>query len=396
VPCLPVRRLKLREENNVKKAGIVTFHNADNYGAVLQCFAMQEYLKNSGNTAEIIDYMPCYFKRKYRAYTPFLDTYKQYKLLGKNKVFLRTLKAYCTNVKIYGKYKKSSAFEKFRRKYFNLTKRFENFSEFAEICSDFDVISVGSDQVWSKRITGGKYDPVFFLKGIDDKIVKISYAASCGGIFEEKDYDEVSKMLKDFNCLAARENDLAQQVSDITGKNCEHVVDPVFLLTKEQWLDKFGNNKFAGKKYIFAYNVSSEATTEEYFRRVDELASKYGYEIYEVGKKKRTKGKGKLFHYAGPEEFVQLIAGAELVFTTSFHATALSVIFKKQFYVFLPNNSNRIISLLNRLDIPERLVYPGGDISCKEIEYDRVSILTDEMISSSEEYLINSINTDKN
>lgn len=40
------------------KIGILTFHRAHNYGAVLQAYALVTYLKNIGHDAEIVDYRP--------------------------------------------------------------------------------------------------------------------------------------------------------------------------------------------------------------------------------------------------------------------------------------------------------------------------------------------------
>lgn len=372
----------------MKKIGILTFQSADNYGAVLQCFAMQEYLESIGYDVKVINYVPKYFEKKYSIYTPFFSTYWQYKKSQLKHCLLHAIKSYGRNIKLLTKYKKRKNFNKFRKNYFNITDKCVSYNEFLNMSLNFDIISVGSDQVWSKRIMGGKYDPVFMLQGVDKKVKKMSYAASCGGIFHKDDFKVLKNILSDYNFLSAREKSLAEQISTISGKECYHVCDPVFLLSKEQWVEKLSICKsLSEKKYILAYNVSSEATSSEYFNLVDKMAKEIDCEIYEIGSCRRTKGKGKLFDNIGPVEFIQMIIDSEFVFTTSFHATALSLIFEKQFNVFLPNSAERIISILEKMNLMNKLVIPGGSYNLENIKYDEIAKLRNEFIMDSVKYL---------
>lgn len=371
----------------MKKTGILTFHNADNYGALLQCFAMQEHL-NKTTKAEVINYFPDYFYEKYRVYTPLISTYKKLKNLNFSLPLLRSIKSYSKNIYFFSRRNKRQAFQKFRKKYLSLTKMCKNQEEFIEIAKDFNCISVGSDQVWSKRITGGIYDSVFFLNGIDEKIIKMSYAASSGGTIPLEDEKEVCNLLKDFNKISAREVDLADQLTDLTGRSCKHVMDPVFLLNKEEWESKLiGNNPFKNDGFIFTYNVSSESTAPEYFKLVDELSKKTGLKVYEVAAKRHTKSKGKVFKNAGPKEFMQLLSASDIIFTTSFHATALAIILRKQFYVFLPSNAKRVTSLLDKLNLSDRLIYPGSSFPEGKIDYKNIDSLEEDLIKDSKDFI---------
>lgn len=372
----------------MRKIGILTFQSADNYGAALQCFAMQEYLKCEGNDAKVINYAPEYFDRQYRIYTPFFSTYKLYKKKGLRFSLLRAVKSYARNIELIKKYRKRKSFDNFRRKYFDLTDRCVNHNEFLKVVPEFDAVTVGSDQVWSKRITDGRYDPVFMLQGLNQNIIKMSYAASCGDTFSEDDLNILRPILESYDYLSAREKALANQISEFSGKECKHVCDPVFLLTKEQWKEKLArNNPFSQKKFILAYNVSSAPTSAEYFRLVDKMAEELGCEIYEVGKNRHTKGKGKLFDSVGPQEFIQMIDAAEVVFSTSFHATALSLIFEKQFNVFLPSNAERVKSILEKMNLMNKLISPGDKYNLDSINYEKVAEARTEFVRESLEYL---------
>lgn len=256
------------------------------------------------------------------------------------------------------------------------------------MAKQFDIISVGSDQVWSRRITDGDFDDVFFLKGIEKKITKMSYAASAGGKFASEDEKRVADIIQNFDFVSVREESLARQLSSLMHKSCEYVMDPVFLLDKSQWEEKLSPNTLRlDKHYILVYNVSTRDTVDEYFYLCDEIARKLNCEIYEVGDKKHTHAKGKVFSHVGPVEFMRLISGADFVFTTSFHATAMAIIFEKQFNVFLPNNAKRITDMLHLLDLDTKLVSPGGKPDYGKIDYSQVTGKKYEKIKTSKEYI---------
>ncbi|MBE7011641.1 MAG: polysaccharide pyruvyl transferase family protein [Ruminococcaceae bacterium] len=377
----------------MKKVGILTFHCADNYGAVLQCYAMQKYLESLGCGAEVINYIPSVLEEKYRPYTPFLKTLNGYKRSGLKRPFFRAVKSYGRNIYFIKRSKKHGSFERFRKKYLKLSDVCKSHKEFLEIVGKYDLISVGSDQVWSKRISGGEYDKVYFLDGVDNTVKKISYAASAGSLIEKNDEAEIASLVENFDCISAREESLAKQLTELTGKGCVGVLDPVFLLNYEQWINEFSKkNPYKKKKYILAYNVSIEPTIDEYFKLVDEVAAKLGCEIYEVGATKHFKGKGKVLDSIGPEEFIQLIEGAEFVFTTSFHATALAILFEKQFNVFLPDNASRIIDILKIFKLENKIINSGEELNYQTIDYDKLSEMNEHVKAKSKEYIIQNLN----
>lgn len=372
----------------MKKAGILTFHRADNYGAVLQCYAMQEYLRKNGIDAGVVDYTNERILGMYKSYISLFDTYKKYKTINLKFTFLRALKTYFNNIYFLGKYKKHNAFETFRKKYMNLSKKCKDYSQFLTQSADYDMLFVGSDQIWNKKMYGGNYDPVYFLEGVSPKVARISYAASAGDTIPEEDTCKVKKFLENFDYISTRETSLAEQLTDVTGRECFGVLDPVFLLKYEEWEKLLlTKNPYKKEKYILSYNISADASVEEYMSKVDSVAEKLNLKVYEISKKRHSKKEGKNFSSVGPEEFLQLIAGAEFVYTSSFHTLAFSIIFNKEFNVFIPSYATRVKNLLDFLELNRKIICPGQSPDYSPIDYNAVKDKISKKLLQSEEFI---------
>lgn len=153
------------------KIGILTFHAAHNYGAVLQVQGLQEFLKMSGHEVEIIDYRPRYLTSVYAAFS--FPT----KLIRHP---LRALHLLSRIVQLPTRIKRRRGFEKFISQKLNLSR--EHFGEAGRVPAEkYDAIIFGSDQIWNPDITHGG-DSVFLGNfPAPAKTLKIAYAASAGG-----------------------------------------------------------------------------------------------------------------------------------------------------------------------------------------------------------------------
>lgn len=304
------------------KIGILTFHNADNYGAVLQCYALQEKLKELYPDDEVfvIDYK-CH--KIVNSYVPRFNIKRPWKILTLPKIK-----------------KKVKIFQKFRETYFHLG---------TDDFSFYDVIYYGSDQIWNSALTG--HDLIFFGKDYSGK--KIAYAASDGG---EMNYDtEVCELLNQFSIISCREKTLTDKLQNSDIKSpLTTVCDPVFLLSKEQWMKIAELPKV--EKYVLAYKVSDNPNFDT---EAEKLGKRLGKKIIQIV---YVKSLQKFFYYGqnfvegiSPEQFVGYFAKADFVLTTSFHGTAFSVIFDKPFFVLSFNKrSERITDLLSVLKIKDR------------------------------------------
>ncbi len=372
----------------MKKAGILTFHRADNYGAVLQCYAMQEHLKKNGIDAKVIDYTNEKILNLYKSYISLIKTYEKYKNLNLSFPFLKAVKTYCKNIFLISKNKKHNAFELFRSKYLNLSENVTDYTDFLNKSLNYDMLFVGSDQVWNKKMYDGNYDLVYFLKGTASKIVKVAYAASAGDTIPQEDTDKIKKLLEGFDYISVRESSLSEQLTEVTGRECLSVLDPVFLLSFEEWEKLLlSQNPYKKERYILSYNISADTTIKEYMSLVDSVAEKLNLKVYEIGTQKHSSREGRVFTSAGPKEFLQLIAGAEFIYTSSFHATAFSIILKKQFNVFIPQYATRVKNLLEMLNLNHKIIYPGGTPEYSPINYDEVNEKISEQLYKSKEFI---------
>ena len=151
-----------------KKIGIITFHSAHNYGAVLQAFASQKFLEKSGYNTEIINYRNPKIDKNFRIFN--IDNSNIKKLL---KSIIRDTLFLFKNIKKYNN------FEKFINKNFNLTLRYNSEEELKNNPPKEDIYITGSDQVWSYYLLG-KLEDSYTLNFGDNNVKRISYAASAG------------------------------------------------------------------------------------------------------------------------------------------------------------------------------------------------------------------------
>lgn len=304
--------------------GILTFHNADNYGAVLQCYALQKRLKAmySNDTVSVIDYKCPQIER---CYIP------QFKCL-KPWSFFSYIK----------KRRNRRNFRDFRNKYCVMGN--DDFSK-------YDVIFYGSDQIWNTVLTGN--DLVYFGSSFGGK--KIAYAASDGGemIFNPS----VKELLSSFYKISCREKTLSEKLwKENIQLPIETVCDPVFLLNQAEWLKMARIPK--EKDYILAYQVVEAPNFDLEAERLGRILNKQVIRIVYVKPLRKLFYKGQnIVDCIGPEEFVGLFANADFILTTSFHGTVFSLIFEKPFYVLkIPKRSERITDLLNEVGLIDRYV----------------------------------------
>ncbi len=312
------------------KIGILTFHNADNYGAVLQCYALQETLKKQYPNDEVyvIDYK-CPAIEK--SYIPHINFKRPWSIIP----YLKTIK-------------KRKRFEKFRKNYFKLGE--PDFSK-------YDVIYYGSDQIWNQQLTNR--DLTYFGKGFNG--IKIAYAASDGG---EMEYDsEICKLLNKFSKISCREKTMTEKLLKCDLKvPIETVCDPVFLLSREEWQKNVKLPK--QENYVLAYkigqNVNFDSETERFGKKLNRRVIQI---VYVKSLRKLLYKRQNFVESIIPTQFVGYIANADFVLTTSFHATAFCIIFGQKFFVLnFDKRRERIIDLLSNLNLEYRFLTNDNNI----------------------------------
>lgn len=352
------------------KIGIVTYHRAHNYGALLQAAATRVALHYMGYEAYFIDYWPEYHSKMYKVFSR--DTIKSYNLRGKLCYVLNQLKNY------HRIRRRQTVFEKFIKDYIQIYCR--------PVSDHFDAIIYGSDQIWRKQKgLGNTYNPVYFGKNSFHSPVHISYAASMGLMpNSESDKEQLQTLLASFGAISVREDDLFELVESI-GFHAEKHIDPTLLLSAKQWNYVFPINLESKKPYVLFYDLNKNSFDLE---EIKKFAKSRGLELKTIVGSVTSRTRKNTYPYASPVEFVDLIRSAEFVFTSSFHGMAFSIIYNKQFFTAFPKNSNRAATLLKLLGISERLLVPMSTIpSIDEINYARVNAAVCGLNKIAKEYL---------
>lgn len=361
--------------------GILTFHNAHNYGAVLQAYALKIFLQKKYSNVSVINYKNETLEKKYQL--------NQHLIIGKKDVVFPWRWGEVYHRKKMLDYSQEQwkvqwyAFEEFVN-----AEILKDSSENVEF-NNYDVIIFGSDQIWEKKATNG-YDPIYFgAFRFGGK--KISYAASMTDSFiEKKDIDFFKKYLSDFDELSVREETVANMLSKLLNKNVDVMIDPSFLIDKTDYY-KIMDKEFVPckDKYILAYFVSENKDMSAY---VSKLARANNLKVVEIHYYDLPE-LDKTYQYSnlGPRQFLKCFEKADFVVTNSFHGTAFSIIFEKQFYTYYLKN-NRVESLLKVFQIEDNNQFKTkAMVIDKNINYDEVFDIKRKLREKSLDYLVNSI-----
>lgn len=364
------------------KIGILTFHRANNFGAFLQAFALKTYLTSLGNQVEFIDYWP---EGHADAYRLIPRSWKNIHIVGKVKLLLILLLRYSRAKK------RSNKMLKLVEKEFGLTAtpRYQTSKSLSDV--SYDCVIYGSDQIWWKSTIPNYsgFDSVYWGEYISKNIRKIAYAPSMGIIdLNNEDRDKIVKWLFNFQTLSVRETELQQSLQGLTDKEISVVIDPVFLLPSDKWESYCVPIKRS--KYILYYNLLQ---SEEADNLAETVAEQMQCDIVEITGSIHPLKFGKRYvQTANAIEFVSLIKNAAFVITSSFHGTAFSLIFEKQFYsIGMGKRAGRVKSLLEQLKIGDRLITDVDELPLDKIDYAIVKEEMLQMVLRSQKYLTDAI-----
>lgn len=327
------------------KIGLITFHNALNYGAALQVFATQQAIqKMSDVECEIVDYVNDHRKNAYNMRYHISEELKK-------RNFGSALKFFAGSVFMSIRRKK---FQKFYSKKLNTTKKkYTTNKELEKLNNKYDKFVVGSDQVWNYTHNGKDF--AFFLNFVHNSNKKISYASSFGLVdipIELK--DEYTENLEAIKHLSTREEYGVNLIKQLTGKNAEHVLDPVFLLSKNEWINILKEKRQKKNDYIFSYTNQS-GQLEEFTNLTDYPVA--NYKIHKLTRNLTVKDfispQTKVAYSMSPTEFIDTILHSKLVVSASFHCIAMAIILNVPFVAILSGDSGRDERIINILKITE-------------------------------------------
>lgn len=359
------------------KIGILTFHRAHNYGAALQCYALQEVLKGMGHDVEVIDYRQRWTEDVYKVFS--------FNVLFTNCPDLVSKLRYIWGIKArFCPFKHTkNIFFSFRTKYLNIFRKYKTSDELL-----YDACIVGSDQLWGINCLGKKPDFVYLGNfKVKNGCKKIAYAISSNikSIDYLQEQSLLTSSLSNFDFVSFREQVVIERIAQFTNQVYPQCIDPTLLTTDCVWMPLLNNN-WHKRDYIVSYRArgngdsgfSLEKTTEEF-------AQKNGFEVINLSTNQYT-----------IEDFVSAVANAKYVVTTSFHATVFALIFKVPLAAYLlhDGHDSRYEDLLKKVGA-EQFIYEVSQNPILEVttDWEKLHSALSNYRKSSFDFLLNSIGT---
>lgn len=373
----------------MKKIGIVTSVKELNYGAVLQAYALQSVLEKREYDVSML-----WWSNQRESHVDI----RAKKLLSMGAKMLSHPSLIQNTFKVYGasfakefSEKSKLMFDEFAKEYLNI--KYYNWSEMKRFAHSHDCLAViaGSDQIWNSYAV--YVDPFYYLRFAPVN-KRIAYAPSLGKsdipVYNRK---KMKKYIEGIKYVSVRERKGKSLIDNLLDTDVPVVLDPTFLLNKEDWKKISKPCNVKSKKYNLFYFLDEPSdmciSCIKKILRDSELpiiAMPYKLEgISEFGNVE--------YADAGPLEFLDLIENANMVFTDSFHGTALSINYNKNFYVFdrqygsNQSQVSRIADLLDTFKLENRFISDEKLIINQEIDYNSVNEKLKELRHTSNEYL---------
>lgn len=331
----------------MKKVGIITFHNSYNCGSMLESFAIHHYLLKRGIDNEMIHFSNEGQQRLYDIY----ERNHNVKDLVKNIILFPHRKRLKYN---------NLCYQKFQEENFKMTKSYSKMSELDD--RDYSVVVAGSDQIWNVTIVD--FDDAYFLPWVK-KAKKVAYAPSFGArniLKYSKNPEKYKNYINCFDALSIREKNGQKWLKELTGKDVDVLIDPTLLLDKKDYDRIVDKDYEVPDNYIFFYCPTFD---KDICKFVKQVADNYQLPVITWSSKKffihNIKKYGfTLAEYESPAVYLKLIKHATLVFTTSFHGTIFSSIYKRKFFTIkngdMFGEDDRVLTLLESLGLMEQLI----------------------------------------
>ncbi len=324
-----------------QKVAIITYSRAYNYGSVLQAFALNRFLNKNGYVARTIDYTTKNQQKLYRIFEPW-----------------RGLLPIARNIHSLFNYRKLLTHKKRFDEFIDLniptTERIENTQQMDGLNKTFDYFICGSDQIWN--VDCDDFDANYMLDFVQDKSTCIAYAPSLGaGANKKTTFEAISRYATCFKAISSREVSSAEIINRATSHDVTTVCDPVFLLSSEDW-SEISVPGLVGKDYILGYFIGDVAGLRDFAAQTSKAMKLPLVVIYKNIRDLKYPFTNR--YDSGPTEFVSLVKDAKMVVTNSFHAVSFSLIFKKDFWVFVNNagTDTRISGILETAGFTDRIL----------------------------------------
>ncbi|MBW3087482.1 polysaccharide pyruvyl transferase family protein [Bifidobacterium sp. 82T24] len=351
-----------------RKTALITYHAAHNNGSFLQAYATQRKIQQLGHGCDIIN-----FSTPRQQYL-----YDVYKKVSGPKDIAKNLYAFLHHRLIQ---RRHDDFTSLIDTALTLTPKFyEDPSQMGDLESQYDVFVSGSDQIWN--MDAWDYSDAYFLDFVHTK-PKISYASSMGGHILDKQGDTAlaeryRSLLADYQAVSVREKSAQEYLQPLIDQQVTQVIDPTLLLEQADY-EEITAPRLVDEPYIFYYAIDSIELNDSAAKAVQAYAEEAGLPVYVMFTGNKSYGLEKYgFHMldvAAPNHYLSLIRHADHVLTASFHGTAFSILFEKQFHVVRGihngkvNMDDRMSSLLATCGLERQQLIEGVQWSDEAIDF---------------------------
>ena len=360
------------------KIGILTQPLHNNYGGLLQAYALKEVLQSLGHEVIIINRQ-----------SKKVSTFRKYGSVVKSILIGRTI---APNVLLNESFKEEISREtrKFREKYIpNLTHLITDNEGMQDLNNmGFDAYVVGSDQCWRPRYSPNIRNYFLDFAINDNRVKRIAYAASFGVShweFTDEDTDVCSELLKKFDAISVREDSAIDLIKNKLGRDdAIHVLDPTMLLSKEHYNDLVESEKSpVSPGNLNVYVLDKTPEKDKLVRQIEAKLQLKAFEVLPVkrlNEQKVTKGNIEDFVYPNPAAWIRGFHDAKFVVTDSFHGTVFSILHNVPFIVIgnIERGLSRFQSLLKMFGLEDRLITDVDSVNIdnfanKNIDWSRVN-----------------------
>lgn len=356
----------------------ITCSRPNNYGAVLQTYALNKALTKLDVDAKVIDYNPSYYKISNQRFI---------------KKLIRNI------IRIPDNIKGNRVFGDFLQQYVPMSA--ETFDSYADLLSNppqADLYIAGSDQIWNCMNKENGKDDAFFLTFAPTAKRRITYAASLAmPHIPNSQKARYHNLIEALDQVSVREPSAKPLLQEIGIRNVKTVPDPVFLLNRDDWDELADQSDFKKTEdYILVYGYNRQKDVYSYAK---ELAKKLNIKVYIIGNaiEDYFLPGDKYFWNASPNTFIDLIRNAKAVVTNSFHGTVFSLIYNVPFHFFTVKQStnSRMLDLLSTTGLINRHVTDSKLLS-NSVSFENANSVIATQRDTGIEYLISNIEAVRN
>lgn len=357
-------------------------HRVYNYGSVLQAWATQSVLENAGHEVLLIDYITPQRTKK----SIFFGKSGEWRSWGAKEYVYHFFM-------IFSIILKEMTFGRFIHNMLNLSKKYITVDDLERDIPSADLYITGSDQVWNSDYNEG-VDRGYYLDFLPENAKRVAFVSSFGQTdIPITEAEEVKKYLNRYQAVSVREKSAIKMIEGLGIDKVEWLIDPTLQISKEKWVE-LASRRLIKEKYVILmllYNEDNHAT--EFARKI---ANEKGLQLVKISwEMKKPALIDKLMTHRSPEDFLSLFYYSDFIVTNSFHGTAFSINFEKDFVVVPRKEYNsRIESLLSLVNLEDRLVSDEVNlmnILNKKIDYHYVRKVLKQERKKAAEFIENSI-----